>query len=310
MPEPAGVSVSPAAASAAGLLADARERTDAQLASWATRLAPEIGGRTGQALSYALLTPGKRVRAALVLAAFRAVGGRTPGIAGVAAAVETVHAYSLVHDDLPCMDDDDLRRGRPTTHRQFDVATATRVGFLLVPVAARILSAAAAELGLSPEALGRMAAELFQAGGIEGMVGGQWLDLEAEGRSLTLAQLMTVHRGKTGALIRASCTLGGIAGEALPERVAALTAFGDDIGLAFQIADDVLDCTGTSEELGKTAGRDAALAKSTYVQLLGIEGARREAEALARRAIEHLERGGVPSGALGSLAGYIVSRTS
>ncbi len=310
MPETAGASVSPAATSAAELLADARERTDAQLASWATRLAPEIGGRTGQALSYALLTPGKRVRAALVLAAFRAVGGRAPGIAGVAAAVETVHAYSLVHDDLPCMDDDDLRRGRPTTHRQFDVATATRVGFLLVPVAARILSAAAAELGLPPETLGRMAAELFQAGGIEGMVGGQWLDLEAEGRSLTLAQLMTVHRGKTGALIRASCTLGGIAGEALPERVAALTAFGDDIGLAFQIADDVLDCTGTSEELGKTAGRDAALAKSTYVQLLGIDGARREAEALARRAVAHLERGGMSSGALGTLAGYIVSRTS
>jgi len=310
MPEPAGASAFPAAASAAELLADARERTDAQLASWASSLAPEIGGRTGQALSYALLTPGKRVRAALVLAAFHAVGGRGPGIAGVAAAVETVHAYSLVHDDLPCMDDDDLRRGRPTTHRQFDVATATRVGFLLVPVAARILSAAAAELGVAPETLGRMAAELFQAGGIEGMVGGQWLDLEAEGRSLTLAQLMTVHRGKTGALIRASCTLGGIAGEAPAVRVAALTAFGDDIGLAFQIADDVLDCTGTSEELGKTAGRDAALAKSTYVQLLGIDGARREAEALARRAIEHLERGGVPSGALRTLAGYIVSRTS
>jgi geranylgeranyl pyrophosphate synthase len=310
MPEPAGASASPAAASAAELLADARERTDAQLAAWASRLAPEIGGRTGDALSYALLTPGKRVRAALVLAAFRAVGGRAPGIAGVAAAVETVHAYSLVHDDLPCMDDDDLRRGRPTTHRQFDVATATRVGFLLVPVAARILSAAAAELGLRPPTLGRMAVELFQAGGIEGMVGGQWLDLEAEGRLLTLAQLMAVHSGKTGALIRASCTLGGIAGQAPAERVAALTAFGDDIGLAFQIADDVLDCTGTSEELGKTAGRDAALAKSTYVQLLGIDGARREAELLAQRAIAHLERGGLPSGALGTLAGYIVSRTS
>jgi geranylgeranyl pyrophosphate synthase len=310
MPEPGGAAASAAAASAAELLADARERTDAQLTSWASRLAPEIGGRSGDALSYALLTPGKRVRAALVLAAFRAVGGRAPGIAGVAAAVETVHAYSLVHDDLPCMDDDDLRRGRPTTHRQFDVPTATRVGFLLVPVAARILSAAAAELGLAPVTLGRMAVELFQAGGIEGMVGGQWLDLEAEGRSLTLAQLMTVHSGKTGALIRASCTLGGIAGEAPAERVAALTAFGDDIGLAFQIADDVLDCTGTSEVLGKTAGRDAALAKSTYVQLLGIDGARREAEMLAQRAVAHLERGGIPSGALGTLAGYIVSRTS
>jgi len=310
MPEPGGASAAPATASAADLLDQAREHTDDQLARWAARLAPEIGGRTGAALSYALLTPGKRVRAALVLAAFRAVGGRAPAIAGVAAAVETVHAYSLVHDDLPCMDDDDLRRGRPTTHRQFDVATATQVGFLLVPVAARILSTAAAELGLPAATLGRMAVELFQAGGIEGMVGGQWLDLEAEGRSLTLAELMAVHSGKTGALIRASCTLGGIAGQAPPEQVTALTAFGDDVGLAFQIADDVLDCTGTSEELGKTAGRDAALAKSTYVQLLGIDGARREAETLARRAVEHLERGGLPSGALGTLAGYIVSRTS
>jgi len=250
------------------------------------------------------------VRAALVLSAFRSVGGTSPAIAGVAAAVETVHAYSLVHDDLPCMDDDDLRRGRPTTHRQFDIPTATRVGFLLVPVAARVLAAAAEELALPADTLGDMASELFQAGGIEGMVGGQWLDLEAERRTLTLPQLMAVHRGKTGALIRASCTLGGIAAQAAPAQVAALTAFGEDVGLAFQIADDVLDCTGTSEELGKTAGRDAALAKSTYVSLLGVDDARREAEALARRAVGRLERGGVPSGALGALAGYIVSRSS
>ena len=294
--------------SAADLLAEARERTDALLAHWATRLQAEIGGRHGEALAYALRTPGKRVRAALVLSAFRSVGGTSPAIAGVAAAVETVHAYSLVHDDLPCMDD--LRRGRPTTHRQVDVATATRVGFLLVPVAARVLAAAAEELALAADTLGRMASELFQAGGIEGMVGGQWLDLEAERQTLTLPQLMAVHRGKTGALIRASCTLGGIAAQAAPVQVAALTAFGEDVGLAFQIADDVLDCTGTSEELGKTAGRDAALAKSTYVSLLGVDEARREAEALARRAVERLERGGVPSGALRALAGYIVSRSS
>src|SRR6478609_34529 len=145
----------PPSTAAADLLAEAREHTDAQLAAWAARLAPEIGGRDGEALSYALLTPGKRVR--LVLAAFRSVGGESAAIAGVAAAVETVHTYSLVHDDLPCMDDDDLRRGRPTTHRQFDVATATRVGFLLVPVAARVLATAAAELALPAAVLGRMA---------------------------------------------------------------------------------------------------------------------------------------------------------
>jgi geranylgeranyl pyrophosphate synthase len=296
--------------SAADLLTEARERTDALLADWADRLQAEIGGQHGEALAYALRTPGKRVRAALVTAAFRAVGGSAPAIAAVAAAVETVHTYSLVHDDLPCMDDDDLRRGRPTTHRRFDVPTATRVGFLLVPVAAHPLAAAADERALPAAVLGRMASELFQAGGIEGMVGGQWLDLEAERRTLTLPQLMAVHRGKTGALIRASCTLGGIAAQAAPVRVAALTAFGEDIGLAFQIADDVLDCTATSEELGKTAGRDAALAKSTYVGLLGVDAARREAEGLARRAVEHLDGAGVPSGALGALAGYIVSRSS
>jgi geranylgeranyl pyrophosphate synthase len=292
------------------LLAEARERTDTLLDDWAGRLRAEIGGRHGDALAYALRTPGKRVRAALAMAAYRSVGGRSPAVAGVAAAVETVHAYSLVHDDLPCMDDDDLRRGRPTTHRQFDVPTATRVGFLLVPVAAMVLSAACLELGLPPVTLGRMGGELFESSGIEGMVGGQWLDLEAERRTLTLPQLIEVHRGKTGALIRASCTLGGIAAETEAAEVEALTAFGEDIGLAFQIADDVLDCTATSETLGKTAGRDAELAKSTYVGLLGVDGARREAERLARKAVGHLEAAGVPTGALGALAEYIVTRNS
>jgi geranylgeranyl pyrophosphate synthase len=294
----------------ADLLAEARECTDRLLGEWADRLQEQVGGRRGEALAYALRTPGKRVRAALVLAAYRSVGGRSPNIAGVAAAVETVHTYSLVHDDLPCMDDDDLRRGRATTHRHFDVATATLVGFLLVPVAAQVLSAAAKDLGLPPDALGRMASELFQAGGIEGMVGGQWLDLEAERQSLSLAQLVAVHRGKTGGLIRASCILGGHAAEVDQARLGALAAFGGDIGLAFQVADDVLDATGTSEELGKTAGRDAELAKSTYVGLLGVDGARQEAERLAGRAVEHLRTAGIPSTALGALAEYIVTRSS
>jgi geranylgeranyl pyrophosphate synthase len=297
-------------ATATDLLVEAREAIDTLLGDWAEHLQREVGGRRGQALAYALRTPGKRVRAALLLGAYRSVGGRASGIAGVAAAVETVHAYSLVHDDLPCMDDDDMRRGRPTTHRAFDVSTATQVGFLLVPVAARLLVVAARELELTPVVLGRMANELFQAGGIEGMVGGQWLDLEAEGRALALPELIAVHRGKTGALIRAACILGGLAAEAGPAEQEALSAFGEDIGLAFQIADDLLDATGTSEELGKPVGRDAELAKSTYVGVLGIQGARSEAERLARNAIAHLDRAGVPSRALGGLAGYIVNRTS
>ena len=299
-----------AASRATDLLLEARESIETLLNDWAEHLQADLGARNGEALAYALRTPGKRVRAALVLGAYRTVGGRSNGIAGVAAAVETVHTYSLVHDDLPCMDDDDLRRGRPTVHRAFDVPTATRVGFLLVPVAARLLAVAARELGLSSATLGRMAAELFQAGGIEGMVGGQWLDLEAEGRALALTELIQVHRGKTGALIRAACVLGGMAAEASPAELTALRRYGEDAGLAFQVADDMLDATGTSEELGKPAGRDAELSKSTYVALLGIEGARAEAQRLAASAVDHLDRAGVSSEALGALAGYIVNRTS
>ncbi len=290
------------------LLAEARDRMDARLAAWAERLRTEVGGRDGDAIAYALVSPGKRVRAALVLAAYRACGGRGDAAEAVAAAVETVHAYSLVHDDLPCMDDDDLRRGRQTTHVAFDVATATRVGYLLVPVAARVLAEAARELGLGADALGRMAVVLFEAGGMQGMVGGQWLDLEAEQRAVDLAGLMAVHRGKTGALIRASCELGGIAAGAGPEQLAALAAYGDDVGLAFQIADDVLDATQTSDVLGKTAGRDAALQKSTYVQHLGVDGARREADRLADAGVARLAAAGLDAPALGALARYIVQR--
>ncbi|HTS86868.1 MAG TPA: farnesyl diphosphate synthase [Gemmatimonadales bacterium] len=295
---------------ARALLTDARDRVDGLLEAWSERVQTIVPGRTGEALGYALTTPGKRIRAALVMAAYQSAGGVSPAIAAVAAAVETVHTYSLVHDDLPCMDNDDLRRGRPTTHRVYDVPTATRVGFLLVPVAALVLAQAARDLVLGAETLGRMARELFASGGIEGMVGGQWLDLEAEGKTLDLDGLIAVHRGKTGALIRAACILGGIAAEAPEPTVAALAGYGEEIGLAFQIADDLLDVTGTSATLGKTAGRDAALAKSTYVSVLGMDRARAEGAALCSHAIRHLEQASVPADALGALAQYIVNRES
>lgn len=296
--------------SAEDLLTEARTLTDARLGFRAARLRRSPGGQDGEALAYALGTAGKRVRPALVLASYRAAGGRDAGIAGIATAVEIVHTYSLVHDDLPCMDDDEQRRGRPTTHVQFDVPTATRAGFALVPVAVEELAFGAAELGLDAERLGRMGRILLEASGIRGMVGGQWLDLEAEGRDLGLAELVEIHRRKTGALIEAACALGALAAGDDASMLVTLTAYGREIGLAFQIADDLLDATATTEELGKTAGRDATLAKATYVSVLGQDGARREALRHAEAARAALEAGGVRSATLLTLAGYIVKRRS
>ena len=296
--------------SAENLLTEARTLTDARLASRAGRLRRSPGGRDGEALGYALGTAGKRVRPALVLACYRAAGGREAGIAGIATAVEIVHTYSLVHDDLPCMDNDDQRRGRPTTHVQYGVPTATRAGFALVPVAVEELADGAEELGLDSGRLGRMACMLLEASGIRGMVGGQWIDLEAEGRDLGLAELVEIHRRKTGALIEAACALGALAAGDDPAMLATLTAYGREIGLAFQIADDLLDATATTEELGKTAGRDATLAKATYVSVLGQDGARREALRHAQAARAALDAGGVRSETLLTLAGYIVRRRS
>ena len=300
----------PPLSSAETLLAEARALTDARLAARAAALQRDPGGRDGEALGYALGASGKRVRPALVLASYQAAGGSHPGIAGIAAAVEIVHTYSLVHDDLPCMDDDAQRRGRPTLHLRFDVATATRAGFLLVPVAVEELAAAAAELELPPAALGRMAERLLEASGIRGMVGGQWLDLEAEGRSPALAELVEIHSRKTGALIEAACVIGGLAAGAAAPVLAVLQTFGREVGLAFQIADDLLDATATSEELGKTAGRDARLAKATYVSVLGLAGAREEALRHTDLARNALREGGVRSETLEILADYIVQRRS
>jgi geranylgeranyl pyrophosphate synthase len=283
---------------------------DARLESCAQHLADEVPGPLGEALAYALRTTGKRVRPALVLGAYRSAGGASAAIGGLAAAVEVVHTYSLVHDDLPCMDDDDRRRGRPTTHRQFDVATATRAGWVLVPVAIELLCSAAGELGLDAATLGLMGRTLLEAGGIRGMVGGQWLDLDAEGKCLELEALMTVHRGKTGALIKACCRLGGLAAGANAAQLEALAGFGGEVGLAFQIADDVLDATATSVQLGKTAGRDRALAKSTYVSVLGVEAARAEAERHAAAAVAWLRSAQLETEALAGLAGYIITRSS
>ncbi|MDZ4675147.1 MAG: polyprenyl synthetase family protein [Gemmatimonadota bacterium] len=291
------------------LLAAGRARIDVRLEALASQLEGEHPGQVGMALGYALRSPGKRVRPALVLAAYRAAGGMASAIDGVATAVEVVHTYSLVHDDLPCMDDDATRRGRPTTHVVFGVDTATRVGWLLVPVAVEALTRAAVDLGLGNPRLATMGAVLLEASGIRGMVGGQWLDLAGEGRQVGLDGLRAIHGAKTGALIQASCQLGGMAAGASTAVAEALSTYGRELGLAYQVADDLLDATATSMQLGKTAGRDAVLSKSTYVGELGIAGARREADALAGRAVEALERAGLSTPDLVGLARYVVTRT-
>lgn len=291
-------------------LAAARARVDGVLQEWSAR------GSGDEVIRYSLLGEGKRLRPTLVFASHEALNGgpagaatRT-GVAELAAAVEVVHAYSLVHDDLPCMDDDDLRRGRPTAHRQFDVPRATEAGYRMVALAARVLAHGLAQLDLSESRRREIALELFRAAGAGGMIGGQALDLEAEAKRLPIEQLEEVHQRKTGALIAASCVIGGLsAGEAVGRgHIEALRAYGQAIGLAFQIADDVLDATATSDQLGKTAGKDAAHAKATFVTLLGVGTARAEAERLAAKAVDQLRQAGLVSPTLMELAHYIVTR--
>ena len=266
-------------------------------------------GAVGAAIRYSLLGEGKRLRAVLVNAAYSAAGG-TGDVSTLAAAVEVVHAYSLVHDDLPCMDDDAMRRGRPTTHIVYGVPVATAAGLAMVPLAARTAAAAASDLGLEPNSVRDIVRELMGAAGGAGMIGGQLLDLEGEGRPLALADLERIHRLKTGALITASVRLGGIAAGASPSQLDAFTRYGDAIGLAFQIADDVLDVTATTDQLGKTAGRDIALAKSTYPALLGIDGAVARAEALVEEGCAALQASGLLTPQLEHLARYFVTRQS
>jgi farnesyl diphosphate synthase/geranylgeranyl diphosphate synthase type II len=208
------------------------------------------------------------------------------------------------------MDDDDVRRGRPTVHRVYGVAAATAAGLAMVPLAARCAADAARALGLCEPALGAIVAELMRASGAGGMIGGQLLDLEGEGTSLGLADLERIHRAKTGALITAAATLGGRAASAPPARLEALARYGAAVGLAFQIADDVLDVTATTDQLGKTAGRDLELRKSTYPALLGVEGAKARAAALIEEGCRTLDTVGLLTPALAQIARFTVERTS
>ena len=286
-----------------------REAIDAALQGVCDRYITSIAGPIAEAIRYSLMGEGKRLRARLLLEAYRAAGGSDDPME-LAAAVEVVHAYSLVHDDLPCMDDDDMRRGRPTVHRVYGVVTATAAGLAMVPLAARCAFNGGRALGLSPEEAGALVATLMRAAGGGGMIGGQLLDLEGEGTALTLQQLERIHHAKTGELIRASVRLGGMAARAPDEQIEALDRYGRAIGLAFQIADDLLDETSTTDQIGKTAGRDRALRKSTYPALLGVEGSRQRADALVEDGCEALREAGLLTSNFERLARYIVERRS
>jgi len=273
-------------------------------------LGNDEAAEVGAAIRHGVTGGGKRLRPALCTAAYIACGGEeSEALYDLAAALEMIHAYSLMHDDLPCMDDAELRRGRPTTHRAHGQDVTMRAGAVLVPAAALQALRAARWLGCTEARAREVAFRLLEAAGAGGMVGGQWLDLLGEGRRIGADELDDLHRRKTGALLTASLVVGSTAAGAEPARVEALAAYGRAIGLAFQIADDLLDATQSAETLGKNPS-DAGLAKSTYVALYGLDEARARAEAQVETALAALRGAGIDSPALEALARYVVERGS
>jgi len=261
-----------------------------------------------EAMRYAVFSGGKRLRPVLALAACEAFGGTDADVLEPAAALELVHTYSLVHDDLPAMDDDDLRRGRPTAHKAFGEAEAILAGDALLTLAFEIL----ATRPVDPEAAerrGQAVALVALRAGHAGMVGGQLADLEAERRPPAAAALEWIHRHKTGALLSASVELGALHAGASPADRAAMARFGDAVGLAFQIADDVLDRTASAEALGKTPGKDEKSGKATYPALFGIEASRSEADRLCAVALACIPKSVKEPSFLEALARYAVDRT-
>lgn len=269
----------------------------------------EGGSEVIAAARYAVEAGGKRLRPILCVAAYRAFRPMAPAaIYRLAASIELIHTYSLVHDDLPSMDNDEVRRGRPATHMAHGVATATAAGAALIPAAARLVSAAGADLGLSDDARAALVRTLCRAAGGGGMVGGQLLDLRAEGRPIPLDEMERIHRLKTGALLTAAPVLGGMAAGAGAVARDALMVYGSAVGLAFQVVDDILDVTGTATRLGKSAGRDTELEKATYPALAGLDGARELALREVDTALAALDAAGIESEELRMLGRYAVER--
>jgi farnesyl diphosphate synthase len=261
-----------------------------------------------EAMRYATLDGGKRLRPFLVVATARLFEVPDSVSLRVGAAVELIHAYSLIHDDLPCMDDDPMRRGKPSCHVEFGESTAILAGDAMVPLAFEVL----ADLRTHPDAAvrGDLVARLAQAAGARGMVGGQMIDLAAEGLDLDMGEIARLERLKTGALIEFCCVAGGVLGRADAKALRALGAYAHDLGLAFQIADDLLDAVGEADAVGKPVGKDAARGKATFVGILGADGARDQARLLARQAAAHLEPFGTRARLLIEVAEYAVARTA
>jgi geranylgeranyl diphosphate synthase type II len=258
-----------------------------------------------KAMRYSIFAGGKRLRPVLVLAAAEACGGAHENALPAACAVECLHTYSLIHDDLPCMDDDDLRRGRPTSHKVFGEALAVLAGDALQALAFESLS----RMSPAPGYTGAdYVCELAQASGSRHLIAGQVMDLEGEGRKLSADELRAIHEGKTAALLTCCTRLGGMSAGCSSSHLDALTRFGRSLGLAFQVIDDILDVTQTSEKLGKTAGKDVAAEKATYPSILGLDASRAEATRLTTLAHDALDVFGDAAQPLRLIADYLLAR--
>jgi len=260
------------------------------------------------AMHYSVMAGGKRLRPMLTLAATEVVGGEPSRALPVACGIEMIHTYSLIHDDLPCMDNDDWRRGKPTSHKVFGEGMAVLAGDALLTYAVELMLREGMAVGNDPVRLVQVVTEIMDAVGTKGMIGGQVVDLECEGQQIDLATLQYIHRHKTGALLRAAVRSGAILGGATPNVLTALTVYAEEVGLAFQIVDDLLDLTGEEAKLGKPVGSDLRNGKATFPAFYGVAESRKLASAAIQRAIAALEIFGVEAAFLRSLALYVTAR--
>ncbi|WP_455379623.1 polyprenyl synthetase family protein [Petrachloros mirabilis] len=261
-----------------------------------------------ESMRYSLLAGGKRIRPILTIAAAEALGANPPGLMAVACSLEFIHTYSLIHDDLPSMDNDDFRRGKPTNHKVYGEAMAILAGDALLTMAFDLISRSDLMKGTDAAQQVRIIQELAYGSGNMGMVGGQVFDIQAENKDIDLSTLQNIHKHKTGMLIRSAVRMGAIAGGASDRQLDEMTRYAEDIGLAFQIADDVLNVTGTREELGKNPNTDAERGKKTYPTFYGIDRAKKLADDCVTRAISRLSSFGPSADPLREIARYITSR--